>query len=376
MPNRTEIGDDSERWAAVLARDSRADGRFFYGVLTTGIFCRPSCPARRPKRGNVAFFETRAAAQAAGLRPCKRCRPDRVSAHRNGAEAITDACRLMEQADARPPLAELAATAGLSPSHFHRAFKAATGVTPKAYADAHRRRRLRRVLKEAATVTEAIYDAGFSSSGRFYASADASLGMTPTEFRSGGKGTTLRFAVGATSLGALLVAASDKGIAAILLGDEPEPLIRDLETMFPRSELVGSDGDFEQLVARVAALVEAPGRAHDLPLDIQGTAFQQRVWLALRKIPSGGTLTYAELANRIGAPSAVRAVAGACAANKLAVAIPCHRVVRTGGALSGYRWGVERKRELLQRERRPAARDAEPAPTTHTPSSRRRAGTK
>ena len=368
MPDRTEIEEETERWAAVLARDSRADGLFFYGVVTTGIYCRPTCPARRPQRGNVAFFDTAAAAEAAGLRPCRRCRPDRVDAPRNGVEAIARACRQIEQADAPPSLTELAAAAGLSPSHFHRAFKAATGLSPKAYADAHRRRRVRRKMKEAATVTDAIYDAGFSSSGRFYTSADASLGMTPTQFRSGGKGTTLRFALGATSLGALLVAASDKGIAAILLGDKPEALIRELEALFPRAELIGGDADFEQLVARVAALVEAPGSSHNLPLDIQGTAFQQRVWAALRKIPSGETLTYAELATRIGAPNAVRAVAGACAANKLAIAIPCHRVVRTGGELSGYRWGVELKRELLQREK-PVATSPQ-----SNPSSRRRPG--
>lgn len=345
-----DIHDDA-RWAAVTARDRRADGTFYYGVATTGIYCRPSCPARRPKPENVVFFDTPSAAEADGFRPCHRCRPDLATSPPGLAVAIARACRLIEASEATPALAELAAAAGLSTFHFHRAFKAETGVTPKAYAAAHRRKRVRHDLKENRTVTEAIFNAGYNSSGRFYAGAGAALGMTPTQFRAGGKGVALRFAIAETSLGALLVAATDKGIAAILLGEAPEPLIGELEAMFPQAELIAGDGEFERLVARVVGLVEAPGRTHDLPLDIRGTAFQCRVWEALRRVPAGTTLTYAQLAERIGAPKAVRAVAGACAANRLAVAIPCHRVVRTGGGLSGYRWGVERKRRLLERER-------------------------
>lgn len=344
---------DAERWAAVLARDAGADGSFYTAVATTGIYCRPSCPARHPRRENVTFYDTPDEAEAAGYRPCKRCKPRQTRLLDRQAQRVAEACRLIEAAaEEAPSLMELSSAVGLSPHHFHRAFKAATGITPKAYADALRRRRVRHGLHTSDTVTEAMLAAGYNSSSRFYEGSDAALGMTPGEFREGGPGVELRFAVGECSLGTILVAASTKGVAAILLGDHPEVLIRELEAMLPRAALIGADASFEKLVARVVAQVEQPEREHDLPLDIRGTAFQQRVWAALRAIPPGDTLTYAELAQRIGSPKSVRAVAGACAANKLAVAIPCHRVVRTGGALSGYRWGVERKRALLERERK------------------------
>jgi AraC family transcriptional regulator of adaptative response/methylated-DNA-[protein]-cysteine methyltransferase len=338
------------RWAAVLARDDRADGSFVYAVRTTGIYCRPSCGSRRPRPENVEFHTTAAAAEQAGFRACRRCHPATTGRRESTAGLIAALCRVIEQADTPPPLADLAQRAGLSPFHLHRLFKSVTGVTPRQYAEAHRARRVQAGLRDAARVTDAIYDAGYNSSGRFYDAATARLGMTPTRYRAGGAGTEIRFAVGECSLGSILVAASDRGVCAILLGDDPDALTRDLQDRFPRAHLVGGDAGFEQLVARVVGMVEAPARGHDLPLDVRGTAFQQRVWQALCDVPAGRTLSYTEVARRIGAPRSVRAVARAVASNPLAVAIPCHRVVRLDGDLAGYRWGVERKRALLARE--------------------------
>lgn len=344
---------EAERWEAVLRHDRAADGHFFYAVLTTGVYCRPSCASRRPRRENIRFYNTQAEAQRAGYRPCKRCRPDAQGPAEHQAEAVAKACRLIETAETMPSLDELAAAAGMSRFHFHRIFKEATGVTPKAYAAAHRVNRLREELPRSNTVTEAIYGAGYNSSGRFYAGSAEVLGMTPKNFRTGGDGAEIRFALGQCSLGAILVAATDKGICAIALGDDPDALLRDLQDRFPKAKLIGGDEDFEKLVATVVGFVETPSQGLDLPLDIRGTAFQQRVWEALRTIPAGTTASYAEIAKRIGRPRAVRAVAQACANNVIAVAIPCHRVVRNDGALSGYRWGVARKRALLDREARP-----------------------
>jgi AraC family transcriptional regulator, regulatory protein of adaptative response / methylated-DNA-[protein]-cysteine methyltransferase len=341
---------DNERWDAVQRRDPSADGQFYYSVRTTGVYCRPACAARLPRRENVRFHATREAAERAGFRACRRCHPDEPALAQQRAAAVARACRLIEGADEVPSLDALARAAGLSRFHFHRVFKSVTGVTPKAYAAAERSRRVRDALPEAGTVTEAIYDAGFNSNGRFYATSREVLGMTPTSFRAGGRGTSVRFAVGECSLGSVLVAATDKGVCAILLGDDPDALVRDFQDRFSEAHLVGGDRTFERLVARVVGQIDNPSTRADLPLDIQGTAFQQRVWQALRRIPAGRTTTYAEVARRIGRPTAVRAVAQACAANTLAVAIPCHRVVRTTGDLSGYRWGVERKRALLERE--------------------------
>ena len=338
------------RWAAVVARDHRADGTFYYSVATTGVYCRPSCGSRRPNPGNVRFYETTAEAARAGFRPCRRCRPDRPPLEQVHAARVAEACRLIETAEKTPALAALAKRAGLSPYHFHRVFKATTGVTPKAYAAAHRAKRVRDELTGSRTVTEAIYDAGFNSASRFYETSGQFLGMTPTDFRAGGAETEIRFAVGQCALGSVLVAQSAKGVCAILLGDDPDALVRDLQDRFPRATLLGGEAAFEQTVARVVAFVEAPARGLDLPLDVRGTAFQQRVWAALRQIPAGSTASYAEIASRIGAPNGSRAVAQACGANPLAVAIPCHRVVRTDGSLSGYRWGVLRKQDLLARE--------------------------
>jgi AraC family transcriptional regulator, regulatory protein of adaptative response / methylated-DNA-[protein]-cysteine methyltransferase len=342
---------DEDRWAAVVRRDRSADGVFYYAVLTTGVYCRPSCAARLPRRENVRFHESCAAAEKAGFRPCKRCRPNRPGLAEERAAAVAAACRSIETAEETPDLAALAEAAGVSRFHFHRIFKAVMGLTPKAYAAAHRAERVRDELAGDGTVTEAIYGAGFNSSGRFYANSTQLLGMTPTRFRAGGSGAAIRFALGECSLGTILVAATDKGVCAILFGDEPEALIRDLQDRFPKAELIGGDAGFEELVATVVGFVEAPGLGLDLPLDMRGTAFQHRVWQALCAVPAGATVSYAEIARRIGAPKAVRAVAQACAANEIAVAIPCHRVVRSDGALSGYRWGVERKRALLDREK-------------------------
>ena len=341
---------DEERWQAIKRRDAAFDGKFVFAVRTTGVFCRPSCTSRPAKRENVSFFPTVTEAEKAGYRACKRCRPERLGAPDLQVEAVKRACERIEQAEESPKLAALAASAGLSPYHFHRVFKAITGVTPKAYAAETRARRAAEKLRTAETVTEAIYDSGFNSSSRFYENTSARLGMTPGALRRGGAGASIRFAVGQASLGAVLVAATDKGVCAILLGDDPDVLVRELQDRFPRAELKGGDVEFERMVAQVVGLVEAPGQRLDLPLDIRGTAFQQMVWAALQAIPAGKTATYTEIARAIGQPKAVRAVAQACAANPLAIAIPCHRVVRADGDLSGYRWGVERKRKLIDRE--------------------------
>lgn len=344
------MSTEDARWAAVMARDKTQDGRFYYSVRTTGVYCRPSCGARRPLRENVAFFDAPAAAEAAGFRACKRCKPRGPARDTRDAALIADACRAIEAAESAPKLAELADGASLSPHHFHRLFKAVTGLTPHAYAAAHRAARMRKALGGAGTVTEAIYDAGFNSSSRFYEKSNEVLGMTPTRFRSGGAQEIIRYALRACPLGTVLVAATDKGVCAILMGDDKTALVEELKWRFPRAELVGADQSFEATVAEVVRLVEEPARGLDLPLDIRGTAFQQRVWKALREIPAGKTVSYTDVAKRIGAPRAVRAVAGACAANPLGIIVPCHRVLRSDGALSGYRWGIERKRALLKRE--------------------------
>jgi AraC family transcriptional regulator of adaptative response/methylated-DNA-[protein]-cysteine methyltransferase len=351
-PDRTPppFSRDDERWEAVKRRDRAADGAFYYSVRTTGVYCRPSCAARLPRRENVRFHATGAEAEQAGFRPCRRCRPNEAALARRQASVVAKACRMIEEADERPSLEVLAEAAGMSRFHFHRVFKALAGVTPKAYGDAHRRARVRDELTRSATVTEAIYGAGFNSSGRFYETASDVLGMTPTAFRAGGNGAMIRFAVGECSLGSILVAATEKGVCAIEFSDDPDALVRDLQDRFPRARLIGGDERFERLTAKVVGFVEAPTQGLDLPLHVRGTAFQQRVWQALREIPAGSTASYADIAARIGRPRAVRAVAQACASNAIAVAIPCHRVVRTEGALSGYRWGVERKRALLDRE--------------------------
>lgn len=349
------IPDDAETcWAALVARDGQADGRFVYGVRTTGVYCRPSCSARTPRRENVSFHPTVEAARGAGFRPCLRCRPDDPPPAARRREAVARACRLIDEAEGPPALADLARAAGMSTFHFHRVFRDVTGVTPAAFARARRAARVADALPRTGSVTEAVYEAGYNAASRFYAEAGERLGMAPSRYRTGGAGVRIRFGVGACSLGAILVAATDRGVCAILLGDDPDALVRDLENRFPAAELIGGDPAFEAWMAQAVGIVEAPARGHDLPLDIGGTAFQQRVWEALRAIPPGTTATYAEVARAIGAPGSSRAVALACGANAIAVAIPCHRVVRSDGSLSGYRWGVARKRDLLTREGIPA----------------------
>ena len=338
------------RWQAVAARDSSADGKFFYAVRTTGVYCKPSCAARAARPENVAFYPTAGDAERAGFRPCKRCRPNQPSRPELNAEVVAALCRFIENADTPPTLDRLARHAGLSAFHLHRVFKEVTGITPRAYAAAHRVKRVRTELQRDTSITDAIFGAGYNASSRFYEKSGTLLGMTPTAYRSGGANTEIYFAIGECSLGSILVARSPRGICAISLGDNPETLARELQDRFPQARLIGDDTRFASLVAQVVGLIEAPGIGLDLPLDVRGTAFQHRVWEALREIPPGSTASYAEIAERIGAPKSVRAVAQACGANPLAVAIPCHRVVRQDGNLSGYRWGVQRKQVLLDRE--------------------------
>lgn len=346
---RASVADDP-RWARIVARDKAADGQLWYSVSTTGVYCRPSCPSRTANPENVRLHDTLESAKASGCRPCKRCNPDGPSIEAENALLVAKACRIIDNSEEEPSLEELAQAVSRSPSYFHRMFKAATGVTPKDYASAQRAEKIRLGLESGSSVTEAIYDAGFNSSGRFYEKSTKMLGMTPSQYRAGGANEEIKFAVGQTSLGAILVASTKKGVAAILLGDDPDELLRNLQDRFPKAHLIGADRDYEALVGRVVGFVEAPRVGLDLPLDVRGTAFQERVWKALQEIPAGSTVSYAEIARRIGAPRSVRAVAGACAANRLAVAIPCHRVVRNDGSLSGYAWGVERKRILIDRE--------------------------
>jgi AraC family transcriptional regulator of adaptative response/methylated-DNA-[protein]-cysteine methyltransferase len=343
--------DADPRWQMLIERDPALDGKFYYSVKTTGVYCRPSCASRLPRPENVAFYALPEEAERAGFRPCRRCRPNEPSLRERQVAAVTVACRAIETADDPPTLDALAKSVGMSPYHFHRIFKATTGVTPKAYADAHRARLVQNDLTRGdRSVTETIYETGFHSSGRFYATTNERLGMKPKEYKQGGKNIEIHFAVGQSTLGSILVARSEKGVCAISLGDDPEALVRDLQDRFPMASLIGNDEAFEAIVAQVVGFVEDPSRGLDLPLDVRGTAFQQRVWEALRYIPVGKTVSYAEIAKELGSPKAVRAVASACASNTLAVAIPCHRVIKSDGQLSGYRWGIDRKRELLRRE--------------------------
>jgi AraC family transcriptional regulator of adaptative response/methylated-DNA-[protein]-cysteine methyltransferase len=348
--NKATYANDEQRWEAILSRDKKAEGVFFYSVRTTGIYCRPTCGGRNAKRENVAFHATCAEAEAAGFRACKRCRPNEPRGSELSGPSIERACRLIESSEKLPPLAVLAAVARVSPSHFHRVFKAQVGITPREYGLSWRRGRVQRELVAQKSVTQAAYSAGYGSSSQFYVESVKSLGMPPAKYRTGGAGLAIKFAIGQCWLGAILVAATEVGICAILLGDDPQELLDDLERRFSNAELLGDDKKFNRTVAQVVGFLENPLRGLELPLDIRGTVFQQQVWSALQRIPPGKTTTYTEIARRLGKPTAVRAVAQACAANPLAVAIPCHRVVRRDGGLAGYRWGIERKRTLLEHE--------------------------
>ncbi|MEK1943867.1 MAG: bifunctional DNA-binding transcriptional regulator/O6-methylguanine-DNA methyltransferase Ada [Pseudomonas sp.] len=339
------------RWPAVLHRDKSADGQFVYSVKSTGVYCRPSCSSRQARPENVQFHQTCLAAEQAGFRPCLRCKPNQAALADQQRLLVEQACHLIAHAETPLSLEQLAAQVGLSPYYFHRMFKAVTGLTPKSYANAQRATRVRNQLQQGETVTNALYDAGFNSSGRFYTVADKLLGMTPRAYKDGGTNVRISYAIGRCSLGALLVAQSERGFCAILFGEDAQALETDLISRFPRAAIEPADNAFARVLAQVIQFVEAPAQGLDLPLDIRGTVFQQRVWQALQAIPVGQTASYRDIAERIGSPRAVRAVAGACAANTLAVAVPCHRVVRNDGGLSGYRWGVERKAKLLEKER-------------------------
>ena len=349
LPRRYDT--DDARHEAVRTRDTSADGHFIVGVLTTGIYCRPGCSARTPRPENIRFHPDPASAERAGLRACKRCRPNEPPRAEREAALVARACRAIEAAEDLPSLDALATAAGLSPFHFHRLFRRIAGITPRAYAAAQRARRVRTSLQDGESVTHALYDAGFSSSSRFYEAADAMLGMLPSAYRAGGAGETIHHAFGHSALGLVHVAATARGICSIALGDDVPALEAELCRRFPRAQLRVADAAFGDWVRQVVAFVEAPRDGLSLPLDIRGTAFQRRVWEALQAIPPGQTVTYGELAARLGQPRAVRAVAGACAANKVAVAIPCHRVIGADGTLTGYRWGLDRKRSLLESEK-------------------------
>ncbi|KFC09009.1 Ada family regulatory protein/methylated-DNA--protein-cysteine methyltransferase [Trabulsiella guamensis ATCC 49490] len=346
---RHTLRTEESRWQAVLDRDPQADGAFVFAVQTTGIFCRPSCRARHALRQNVQFFPDAQAALAAGFRPCKRCQPDKQAPQQQRVEKVAQACRLLEQ-ETPVTLDELARQVGISPFHLHRLFKATTGMTPKAWQQAWRARRLRESLARGETVIESVLAAGFPDSSTYYRAADAALGMTARQYRRGGEDAVIHFATGSSEIGRCLVAESERGVCAVLLGDSESELLAELQQVFPRAQLQSGDAAFQERVNLVIASLNNQHHPLMLPLDIRGTAFQQQVWQALRAIPPGETRSYRQVAASIGKPNAVRAVAGACAANKLAILIPCHRVVREDGALSGYRWGVALKALLLRRE--------------------------
>lgn len=345
---------DAAKWEAVRKHDAAADGAFFYSVKTTGVYCRPSCAARPARPENVGFHATTADAERAGFRPCRRCRPDLPPRAEREAAVVAAACRAMDGAEEVLKLEDLAAQAGMSPHHFHRVFKRITGVTPKAYACAQLQRRVQAELAAGNGVTGALYAAGYNSAARFYEAAPRMLGMKPSQYRKGGAGESIGVATGQSSLGTVLVAATGQGVCAILLGDDEAALQADLRERFPRAAFADAGPNFAGMLAQVIALVDDPAHAPaaSLPLDVRGTAFQRRVWEALQQIPAGATVTYTELAERAGNRKAVRAVASACAANSIAVAIPCHRAIAADGRLAGYRWGIDRKRALLDRERR------------------------
>lgn len=366
--NEPLITEQDPRWQAILHKDGDYKPQFVYAVNTTGIYCYADSPSKTPAIENIIFFESAEQAEAAGFRPSKRMAQNKQQLNQHYADLVAKACVVIEQAETSANLQQLANSVGLSPYHFHRIFKQQTGLTPKAYSQALRAEKIRRQLQPQlsekqvlqqqsahkqvtkVSITQAIYQSGYNSNSQFYEESTQVLGMKASDYKKGGQNSRIKFALGQCNLGHILVAQTVIGICALALGDSPEQLIIELQDQFPKAELIGADHDFEQLVAQVVGFVEAPETGLNLPLDIQGTAFQQRVWQALQKIPVGQTVSYADIAHLIGLPKAVRAVASACAANKIAIAIPCHRVVRQDGQVSGYRWGIARKHQLLEYE--------------------------
>lgn len=354
--NDVQLINDDDKWQAVLTRDAAHDGEFLYGVTTTGVFCRPSCPSRRPKRENVRFYAHAKAAITDGLRPCRRCRPLQDTGDAAGVHTLLDLCRHI---DAHPDevhsLAALGERVGLSTFQVHRLFKRMLGLTPKQYADAARLRTVKHGLRAAPSVTEAIYDAGYGSGSRLYERVDTRLGMTPQQYRRGGAGVAISFAFGRTPLGLTLIGATDRGVCFLQFGDSQDALLVELTKEYPNATLApmpAPSPQFDTWMAALAAHLEGRRPGPALPLDVHGTAFQLKVWDFLQRIPRGEVMSYAEVAQAIGMPKATRAVANACAHNRIGVLIPCHRVIRGNGELGGYRWGLPRKRALLDAERR------------------------
>jgi AraC family transcriptional regulator, regulatory protein of adaptative response / methylated-DNA-[protein]-cysteine methyltransferase len=357
--NRTDVSKaalrcryttDRQRWRALLKRDRAAEGEFVYSVATTGIYCRPGCPSRLPNRDNVQFFDRCSDAERAGFRACRRCDPVGPTQKQRQVEAVARACKVVAASEELPSLSALASAARVSRYHFHRVFKNVIGLTPRQYAAGLRGHRVRSELRKRASVTDAIYRAGYGANSRFYENSPDILGMTPREYKSGGSGISIHYAIAPCALGLLLVAATKRGICAVALGETPAALERELRGRFPGASIQQGGRLLNGKVRAVVRRANNPATSAELPLDVRCTAFQERVYQALKEIPVGGTATYKEIAARIGAPAAVRAVAGACAANPIALLIPCHRVVRTNGEISGYRWGIKRKRLLLKQE--------------------------
>jgi AraC family transcriptional regulator of adaptative response/methylated-DNA-[protein]-cysteine methyltransferase len=356
MPLTSQNLNDASRWEAVLGRDREADGLFFYAVSSTGVYCRPSCPSRRPRRDRVAFFDTSAAARDAGFRACRRCHPDAADAPDPWVEKIRRACVYLGNVDGHPSLATLAARLGGSPYHLQRNFKRLVGVTPREYADACRLRTVKRELRRGGDVTGAMFDAGYGSSSRFYERAVPKLGMAPSVYQRGGAGMNIRYTVVDSPLGKLLVAATTRGVCAVAMGNSGAELAKGLSHEYSAATITADEGGLSRWTKQIVAHLEGRAPRLDLPLDVQATAFQWQVWQALAAIPYGETRTYSEIAEAVGRPRAVRAVARACATNPVALAIPCHRVVPAAGGEGGYRWGAARKKALLGREAQKAGR--------------------
>lgn len=341
-------------WLAIQGRDAGFDGLFYYGVRTTGVFCRPACPSRRPRRANVSYFALPEAARAAGFRACLRCRPDGLHPRDPQAELVQSVCRLIERAaEERPNLEAVGEQLKLSRSHLQRLFKKLMGITPREYAEALRIDRFKGGVRGGRSVADAMYEAGYGSSSRLYEKASAQLGMTPATYRKGGRGMKISYTIADSPLGLLLVAATERGVCSVQLGDSAEELAGELRAEFPRADVRNDEGGLRPQVRSLLDYLEGQRPHPDLPLDVQGTAFQKRVWEELRRIPPGRTASYGEIAERIGRPTAARAVARACATNPVALVTPCHRVIGRDGSVSGYRWGVTRKRKLLEREQTP-----------------------